>query len=72
VTAAPDELCLGWLCEDAQAIGLRVVRFHEPDLGDSLTAAALEPAARRLVSHLPLALGSDRREVRHMTASTDT
>lgn len=62
--AAPDELALGWLCDDAEAAGLLVVRFHEPDLDGSLTAAALEPGADRLVSHLPLALGSDRREVR--------
>ena len=61
--AVPDELSLGWLCDDAAAAGLRLVRFHEPDLGGSLTAAAFEPAAARLVSHLPLAL-SRRREVR--------
>ncbi|GIJ43780.1 hypothetical protein Val02_06660 [Virgisporangium aliadipatigenens] len=54
--AVPDELALGWLCDDATALGLRVVRFHEPDLGFELTAAALEPAAHRLVSNLPLAL----------------
>jgi hypothetical protein len=56
VLAAPDELSLGWLCDDAAAAGLRVVRFHEPDLGGALTAAALEPAAARLISRLPLAL----------------
>jgi hypothetical protein len=61
--ATPDELSLGWLCEDAAATGLRVTRFHEPDLGHALTAAAFEPAAHRLVSHLPLAL-SQRGEVR--------
>jgi hypothetical protein len=63
ILAAADELSLGWLCDDAVAVGLRVVRFHEPDLGGALTAAALEPAAHRLVSRLPLAL-SGRREVR--------
>jgi hypothetical protein len=63
VLAVPDELSLGWLCDDAAAAGLRVVRFHEPDLHGALTAAALEPAAHRLVSHLPLALAG-RREVR--------
>jgi len=51
-----DELALGWLCTDAAVAGYRVVRFHEPDLGGALTAAALEPAAYRLVAHLPLAL----------------
>jgi hypothetical protein len=63
VLAAADELSLGWLCDDAVAAGLRVVRFHEPDLGGALTAAALEPAAHRLVSRLPLALNG-RGEVR--------
>ena len=62
--AAPDELALGWLCDDAEAAGLLLVRFQEPDLGGCLTAAALEPRAYRLVSHLPLALDGDRREVR--------
>ncbi|MGH9280554.1 MAG: hypothetical protein ACRD12_20980 [Acidimicrobiales bacterium] len=61
--AAPDELALQWLCDDAAAGGLRVVRFHEPDLGHALTAAAFEPAARRRLAHLPLAL-APRREVR--------
>lgn len=54
VLAAPDELSLTWLCADAVAAGLRIVRFFEPDLGHALTAAAFEPAARRLVGHLPL------------------
>jgi hypothetical protein len=63
VLAAPDELSLGWLCDDAAAAGLLVVRFHEPDLGGALTAAALEPAAGRLVSRFPLAF-SRREEVR--------
>ena len=63
VLAAPDELALSWLCADARALGLLAVPFSEPDLGGALTAVALEPAARRLVAHLPLAL-SGRREVR--------
>jgi len=49
-------LSLGWLCDDAASAGLRLVGFHEPDLGYSLTAAAFEPAAYRLLAHLPLAL----------------
>jgi hypothetical protein len=60
VLAAPDELALHWLADDARASGFRTVHFYEPDLGDCLTAVALEPAAHRLVSHLPLAL--NRRE----------
>ncbi len=58
ILAAPDELALGWLCSDAEAAGLRHVRFYEPDLGDALTAAAFEPAAARLLRALPLALTS--------------
>jgi hypothetical protein len=69
VLAAPDELSLGWLCDDAAAAGFLVVRFHEPDLDGALTAAALEPAAARLVSRLPLAF-SRGEEVRNMTTST--
>jgi hypothetical protein len=62
--AVPDELALSWLCADAGRAGLRNVAFHEPDLDGALTALALEPAARRLVAHLPLALQPVRREVR--------
>lgn len=53
---ARDELTLGWLCDDIETVGHTVVRFHEPDLNNELTAAAFEPSAARLVSHLPLAL----------------
>lgn len=63
VLTVPDELSLGWMCEDIEASGFRVVRFHEPDMDGALTAAALEPAAHRLVAHLPLAL-SRREEVK--------
>lgn len=56
VLSSRDEMSLGWLCADARAAGLLFVEFHEPDLGYALTAAAFEPAAHRLVSHLPLAL----------------
>ena len=63
VLAAPDELALAWLVDDARAARLRVAPFFEPDLAGQLTAAAFEPAARRLVGHLPLAL-SRRKEVR--------
>jgi hypothetical protein len=58
-----DELGLGWLCDDARAAGFQVARFHEPDLDDALTAAAFEPAAARMLAHLPLAL-SQRKEVK--------
>jgi hypothetical protein len=58
--AVPDELSLHSLCAEAIAAGLRLACFHEPDLGGALTAAALEPAGRRLVARLPLALAADR------------
>ncbi len=54
--AASDELSLSWLHADAVTAGLRVASFQEPDLGGALTAVALEPAGRRLVAGLPLAL----------------
>lgn len=54
--AAPDELALYWLCADAQRASLAFTTFHEPDLGDSLTAVALEPGAARLCRKFPLAL----------------
>jgi hypothetical protein len=60
--AARDELALAWLCRDAIDAGLRHARFHEPDLGDALTAVAFEPAAGPLLKHLPTAL-KRRREV---------
>ena len=56
VLAADDELSLVWLRDDAALAGLRVAAINEPDLDDALTALALEPAARRLVAGMPLAL----------------
>jgi hypothetical protein len=61
--ATGDELSLTRLCDDLSSAGYRVVRFHEPDLGGALTAAACEPAAHRRLAHLPLALAG-RREVK--------
>ncbi|MGH9123205.1 MAG: peptidyl-tRNA hydrolase [Acidimicrobiales bacterium] len=58
-----DEAYLTTTAAEARAVGLRVVTFHEPDLGGETTAAAFEPSAHRLLSHLPLAL-SRRKEVR--------
>ena len=42
VLAVRDELVLGWLFRDAEIAGLRVILVYEPDLGDALTAAAIE------------------------------
>jgi hypothetical protein len=48
------------LCADAATAGLRSVSCHEPDLDGALTAAAFEPAAGKLLSHLPLLLAEGR------------
>lgn len=44
----------------ASSRGIRVAIFREPDIGDRVTAIALEPGpqSRRLCSSLPLALAS--------------
>jgi electron transfer flavoprotein alpha/beta subunit len=42
--------------ERALAYGCAVVRFHEPDLGGELTAAAFGGGAQRILASLPLAL----------------
>jgi peptidyl-tRNA hydrolase len=56
--AVPDEPALEDLVVQAEQQGLRCARFREPDLGDALTAVAIEPGdvARRLCRRLPLAL----------------
>ena len=44
--------------EKAKAKGIQTSVFQEPDIGNEITAIALEPSdtTRRLVSNLPLAL----------------
>ena len=56
VLCTPDEPSLRWLCGEVRAAGFACVPFHEPDLGGALTAAAFDPAAHDLLSHLPPAL----------------
>lgn len=63
VLSAPDEPSLTALDRAAAEAGHARMAFREPDFGGALTAVALEPAAHRLVSHLPLAL-SRRGEVK--------
>lgn len=53
---APDEAALQTLLDRAFDRGLRASAFREPDLGDALTAVAIEPEGSRLVRSLPLAL----------------
>lgn len=49
------------LARNADARGLRVSVFREPDIGNAVTALALEPDGRRLCRGLSLALAGDRR-----------
>jgi hypothetical protein len=67
--AVHDELDLSRIRADVAAAGLRAVPFYEPDLGGALTAIAVEPAGRRFLARLPLALTTStfslREEVRH-------
>jgi len=54
---APDGEALSDLASRARAKGVTVTEFSEPDFLDvGLTALALGPDARKLVSSLPLAL----------------
>lgn len=56
--AARDELDLSRIHVDVAASGLTVAPFHEPDLDGALTAIAVEPAGRRFLARLPLALAT--------------
>lgn len=42
------------LAERLEKEGIRIARFHEPDLGNQLTAICVEPSASRKLSSLPL------------------
>jgi len=55
VLAADGESALADIATAARAKGLRLAEFREPDYGDTLTALALEPAAKPLLRRLPLA-----------------
>lgn len=52
----PDERRLQQLAEQAEAKGLPISGFWEPDRQNELTAIALGPVAKRLCRGLPLAL----------------
>jgi ribosomal protein S18 acetylase RimI-like enzyme len=54
--AVPNEEALDRLLCRVRERGFSAAPFTEPDRGHELTAIAIEPAARRLVSGLPLAL----------------
>ena len=46
---------IGTLAVELEELGFKVSRFFEPDCNDMLTAIAVEPAAWKLLSTLPLA-----------------
>lgn len=52
---AADEVALLDLVARAEAAGIAVATFREPDLGDSATACAFEPKARKLLQKIKLA-----------------
>jgi hypothetical protein len=56
VLQVPDESCLKHLATRAEEEGIEHSVFREPDFDNTVTAVTLEPAGRRLVSNLALAL----------------
>ncbi len=54
--AVADEKALRRLADRARARGIRFSAFHEPDMGNAMTALAIEPSGKSLVQGLPLAL----------------
>lgn len=53
-----NELALYQLIDKARELGIKCSVFREPDIGNEITAIALEPGtkAKKLCSNLPLAL----------------
>jgi peptidyl-tRNA hydrolase len=58
ILSVPNEATLNRLIWKADMQGFKYSVFKEPDRGNETTAIALEPAARGLCKHLPLALSS--------------
>jgi peptidyl-tRNA hydrolase len=56
VLQVPSEEALKHLADRVKAARHRCAVFREPDLDDTVTAVAIEPAGCRMVSSLPLAL----------------
>lgn len=58
MVSVPDELALAELATRATEEGIARTVWREPDLGNEITAVALEPGevAARLCAQLPLAL----------------
>lgn len=71
ILSVEDEISLSSILEKARELGIKTSSFIEPDLGDQLTAIALEPSEEtyRITSSLPLALKElsvERKEVSHV------
>jgi len=64
VVTVPDEISLIRVASIANAEGLAICTWHEPDLDGATTAVAIQPGAmaRRICANLPL-LGRERLEV---------
>ncbi len=60
--ACKDEAELKQYVQKALKKGIKLVEFYEPDIGNELTAVALEPCelSKRLISNLPLMLKNEK------------
>ena len=56
VLQVPSEACLKHLAGKAEDAGVEHSVFREPDYDNTITAIAIEPAGRKLLSNLRLAL----------------
>ena len=56
VLQVPNEACLKNIALRASDEGFDYSVFHEPDFDDTITAIAIEPAGKRILSNLSLAL----------------
>lgn len=56
LVSTKDEDELRSLAEAAEGAGILTSRFHEPDLGGSLTGIVMDPRAKRLCRSLPKTL----------------
>ncbi len=58
VLSVKNEYELMFVLEKARSLGIKCSLFKEPDIGDQVTAIALEPCAmaKKLCSSIPLAL----------------
>jgi len=65
----PDEAALGVLLKKAVRRDIPASSFREPDMNNEMTAIALGPSARSLVSGLPLTFAAQGAEAQRRAAS---